>query len=133
MSIDLIFSLLLIITFVILLYQALFILGFANYYPAKAAKSYSVPVSVIVAARNEAENLENLVRKLISQNYFEFEVIVVNDRSSDNTQEVLKALDGEFQNLNIVDIKEKPDGFNGKKFAITMGIKAAKYDLLLDQ
>ncbi|GAB4304802.1 MAG: glycosyltransferase [Marinilabiliales bacterium] len=90
------------------------------------------PVSVIIACRNDAHNLKKNLPFIIEQNYPEFEVIVVNDASEDETGEILKSYSNKYINLVIRTIpKESKKYFKGKKLALTIGIKAAKYDCLL--
>lgn len=92
----------------------------------------ATPVSVIIPARNEAENLKELIPLLYEQDHPDFEVVVVNDRSWDNTKEVLKALVVQFPDLHVIHIEEhKFNQFSGKKFAITLGIKGAKEDVVV--
>lgn len=89
------------------------------------------PVSVVICARNEAENLTEYLPKLLCQEYPEFEVVVVNDCSWDNTEDVLREYQKEFSFLKAIHVKE--DGYykHGKKFALMVGIKGARYDHLL--
>jgi len=89
------------------------------------------PVSVIIAARNEEKNLLENVPRIMEQDHPNFEVIVVNDSSWDDTAEVLKALSLSYANLKVIHIDEDKQQMQGKKFAITLGIKAAKHDIIL--
>ncbi len=89
------------------------------------------PVSIIIAARNEEKNLLENVPKIMAQNHPQFEVIIVNDSSWDDTADVLKALSLSYPKLHVIHIDEEKQHMQGKKFAITLGIKAAKYDLIL--
>ncbi len=91
----------------------------------------SLPVSVILCARNEGDNLTEFLPKLLSQNYKTFEVIVVNDCSSDNTEDVLREYSLIFPNLKTVVVKEDDYYKHGKKFALMVGIKGAQYEYLL--
>lgn len=88
-------------------------------------------VSVIICARNEAENLKKNLPRILSQNYRSFEVVVVNDNSTDDTENIL--LDFIINNpiLCVVNLREKPAGIIGKKYALAQGIAAAKNELLL--
>ena len=90
-------------------------------------------ISVIIAAKNEAENLERYLPKVLNQNYDNFEVIVVNDGSWDKTQDVLDAFEAEYPNLKLSRTfdDDHKSFFSGKKLAITIGIKAAKHEHLL--
>lgn len=91
------------------------------------------PVSVIVCAHDEEQNLMELVPVLLQQKHPSFEVIVVNDRSNDGTYDyLLNATNGgTHRDLRMVDVKSAPAHVNGKKYAITLGIKAAKYDWIV--
>lgn len=89
------------------------------------------PVSVIICARNESENLSNFLPKVLEQRYPNFEVILVNDGSEDNTDIVLSALQQKYTNLYVTNIPTGTNIISRKKLAITIGIKAAKNELLL--
>lgn len=89
------------------------------------------PVSVVVCARNEVMNLQKLLPALYSQQYEHFEIIVVNDHSSDETYDYLREENDKVPNLKIVNVEHTPDQFNSKKYALTLGIKAATHDVIL--
>lgn len=89
------------------------------------------PVTVIICARNEDDNLTEFLPKVLTQNYPEFEVIVVDDCSFDNTENVIDEFAKIFPNLKKVSIKEDDYYKHGKKFAIMVGIKGAKYENLV--
>ncbi|GGE67769.1 cellulose synthase/poly-beta-1,6-N-acetylglucosamine synthase-like glycosyltransferase [Pedobacter psychrotolerans] len=89
------------------------------------------PLSVIVCARNEIKNLSEYLPTLMTQNYPEYEVVVVNDRSWDGTEEFLEQMEKIYSNLKVVKILDNDKFLAGKKFAVTMGIKAAKYEWLV--
>ncbi len=89
------------------------------------------PVTVIICARNEDDNLTEFLPKILMQNYSEFEVVVVNDCSTDNTENVIDEFAKIFPNLKKVNIKEDDYYKHGKKFAVMVGIKGAKYDNLI--
>jgi hypothetical protein len=89
------------------------------------------PISVVLTARNDAEWLrENLVY-LLEQDYPEFEVVVVDYLSHDDTQFVLKLLKDYYPHLKVVPFKEDVNLFQGKKYPLSIGIKSAKNDILL--
>lgn len=88
-------------------------------------------VSVIVCAHDEEENLRQLIPILLSQHHSNYEVIIVDDRSNDGTYDMLLKMTAENSKLKMVTIRELPQHMTGKKFALTMGIKAAKYDWVL--
>lgn len=87
------------------------------------------PVSIIICARNEAENLRRHLPHFLNQNYRSFEILVVNDNSSDQTKEVL--LDFQRKNPKLRVLNIDTDTLPGKKSALTKGIEASKFDILL--
>jgi cellulose synthase/poly-beta-1,6-N-acetylglucosamine synthase-like glycosyltransferase len=88
------------------------------------------PVSVIICARNEGSNLDTLIPELLKQDHPSFEIIIVNDRSEDNTAAVLKKYTDDPR-FRTVHIKKLPAGMNGKKNALNTGIEAAVNELIL--
>lgn len=117
---------------------ALIIYYFMAYWPVAALKATHSggsdgrePVSVIICARNEDENLTEFLPKILTQEYPEYEVIVVNDCSWDNTETVIDEFAKIFPNLRKVNIKEDAYYKHGKKFAVMVGIKGAKYENML--
>jgi len=88
-------------------------------------------VSVIICARNEDENLTEFLPKVLSQDYPNFEVVVVNDCSWDNTENVIDEFAKIFPNLRKANIKEDAYYKHGKKFAMLVGIKAASHNRLV--
>jgi cellulose synthase/poly-beta-1,6-N-acetylglucosamine synthase-like glycosyltransferase len=90
-----------------------------------------LPVSVIVAAHNELKNLQKLLPILLAQNHPDFEIIVAEDRSYDESFEYLYELRAQNPLLRIVRVDETPTHITHKKFALTLAIKAAKNEILL--
>ena len=90
-----------------------------------------LPVSVIICARNEYANLQKNLSYFLEQDYPNFEVVVVNDCSNDESDLLLKELSGRYPHLNVVTIAEHQRFKHGKKFAVTLGIKASKNEHLL--
>lgn len=101
------------------------------FYRRKQLSEPKEPVSVIICARNEAENLEKYLPIVLTQNYDEYEVIVVDDGSSDETEYVLKRLQMQYPHLRYTKIHEDKKFTHGKKLAVTIGIKAARHDILI--
>lgn len=89
------------------------------------------PVSVVICARNEEENLKHFLPKVLEQKYPNYEVIVVNDCSADNSDIVLENLQKQYPHLKVTTIKEDEKFSHTKKLALTVGIKAAKNEWLL--
>jgi cellulose synthase/poly-beta-1,6-N-acetylglucosamine synthase-like glycosyltransferase len=113
-----------------LFYYFFFYLAVYQYKPSAflAAKQ---PVSVIICARDEAENLMKFLPAVLEQDYPEFEVIVVNDCSEDNSYDILGNLQLKYPHLKISTIIKDPKFTHNKKFAQFIGIKAAKNEILL--
>ncbi len=88
-------------------------------------------ISIIVAARNERANLQALIPALMAQEHPDFEVILVNDRSSDGSETLLAAAEKQYPNLRALHIHELPPHISGKKYALTLGIKAARHRQVL--
>ena len=89
------------------------------------------PVSVIICAKNEAYHLKKFLPLVLQQDYPDFQVVVVNDCSDDDSEEVLEALQKEYTHLYFTNVKSDPIYCHGKKLAVTLGIKAAKNEHLV--
>jgi chlorobactene glucosyltransferase len=99
--------------------------------PAAEAMPDAPSLSIIVPARNEQRNIETCLRSLLEQCAVDAEVIVVDDRSTDATRDVLGALQREFPQLKIVDGAELPEGWVGKPWACVQGAAQARGEWLL--
>ncbi|RME19619.1 MAG: glycosyltransferase [Bacteroidetes bacterium] len=92
----------------------------------------NIPVSVIICAKNEEENLDENLPYVLQQDYPHFEVVVVNDCSVDNTEGVIDKYLMQYPNkLRKVNIPESDNYKHGKKMAVFIGIKHAKYEHLV--
>lgn len=89
------------------------------------------PLSVVICARNEAENLAMFLPDVLRQDYPSFEVVVVNDCSEDGTDDVLGSLMKQYPHLKVSMIQKDPGFRHAKKLAMLIGIKASKNDLLV--
>lgn len=88
-------------------------------------------VSVIVAARNESDNLRHFLHALLEQDYPLFEVIVVNDGSLDNTAEVLEEYQHKYRHMRTTFVPCQARVISSKKLALSLAVKAARYKYLL--
>lgn len=95
------------------------------------AKSQEPGVSVIVCAKNELANLRDYMQALLTQDYPEYEVIIVNDGSVDDTRTYLEYWQKRYKNLKLTFVPMGAKVTSTKKLAITLGAKAAQYDYLL--
>ncbi len=83
-------------------------------------------VSVIFAARDEVEKLPGAIETLLAQDYPRFEVVAVNDRSRDQTSEILHEFERAKPNLKVIDIAELPAGWLGKPHALVAGFEQSQ-------
>lgn len=116
------------------LIQAWYYLGLFSrlaFYKKKEIQPVLPPSSIIICARNEDDNLVEFLPRIFEQEYPEFEVVVVNDCSFDNTGDILKEFAKKHPNLKVVTIKEDDTYSHGKKVALMMGIKGATHEHLL--
>jgi cellulose synthase/poly-beta-1,6-N-acetylglucosamine synthase-like glycosyltransferase len=112
-----------------LLYLLVFVYAFSRKRTEEIAGA--VPVSVLVCAHDEESNLRELIPLLLAQDHPRFEVIVVNDRSNDSTYDFLLNETKQDARLRMVNVDHVPAHVNGKKFGITLGIRAAAFDWIL--
>lgn len=109
----------------------LFVFSQFSFAKLKKTVSETPAVSVIVCAKNEAENLQQFLPKIITQNYPNFELVLINDASYDNTLEVMEAFKEQYQNIKIVNVVNNEAFWGNKKYALTLGIKASTHEHLL--
>jgi biofilm PGA synthesis N-glycosyltransferase PgaC len=100
------------------------------YKPSKKQKK-SKGISVVICAKNEAHNLEKFLPMILTQEYPEYEVIVVNDCSTDHTEEVLNQFSALYKHLRFTTIPANEKFRHGKKLALTVGLKSAGFDQVL--
>lgn len=89
------------------------------------------PISIIICAREESENLRRNLRAVLEQDYPQFEVIVINDGNTDESEDYLTLLEEEYPHLYHSFVPDSSRYISRKKLAVTLGIKAAKYDWLV--
>jgi len=97
----------------------------------KISHKNTLPVSVIIPARNEEDNIRECIKYLLNQNYSGYEIIIVNDRSEDKTAQIIEKYARKHNNLVVRSIKELPAGLAPKKYAITQGIEASRGEIIL--
>jgi glycosyltransferase involved in cell wall biosynthesis len=129
---DLIFFAFLLVTSVQLFYYLYFFRRLAFFKPVLKAKSQQHPVSVVVCARDEAENLaRNLPGVLVQWYPTTHQVIVVNHNSQDETSFLLEGLQKTFKHLHTINLTQEAKGIPGKKYPLSIGIKEARHEVLL--
>jgi cellulose synthase/poly-beta-1,6-N-acetylglucosamine synthase-like glycosyltransferase len=89
------------------------------------------PVSVVICARNEYYSLEKNLPLILEQDYADFEVLVVNDDSDDDTRDLLNDLSRKYSHLKVINVEKSKNFFKGKKFPLSLGIKSSKNEVIL--
>lgn len=126
---------LLAVFFLAFLLQLYYLLAYHNLLASYTVENHvpdvQIPISVIISARNESVNLKQFLPAILEQKYSNFEVIVVNDCSYDDSDLVLDDFKIRYSHLKVVTKTEHTRFKTGKKFALTLGIKAAANEHLL--
>jgi len=99
----------------------------------KESISYTAdyPISVVICGHNEGENFKEFLPEVLSQKYPNFEVVVVNDRSTDNSTKILDDFEKQYNHLRVIHLNDFDRKIMSKKFALTIGIQKAKNNVLL--
>lgn len=114
------------------IYYFIFISSFL--FPKKKLKkkNFELPVSVVICAKNEAKNLKEHLPLFSEQQYSNFELVLVNDGSYDETLQIMEEFQIEYPGkIKIVDVKPNEKFWGSKKYALTLGIKATSFEYLL--
>ncbi|HEU5168623.1 MAG TPA: glycosyltransferase [Chitinophagaceae bacterium] len=121
------------VTFIQLFYYCWFFSRVAFYKSKKKSRSQQHPVSVIVCARDEDENLARHLPGLLVQEYSStYEIIAVNDNSVDDSKYILQELKKTFKDkLHVVELTQEAKLINGKKYPLSIGIKEANHEVML--
>jgi glycosyltransferase involved in cell wall biosynthesis len=115
-----------------ILYYLFFFRRLAFYKPKKDGDNIEHPVSVIICARDEADNLmRNLPGTLVQQYKTSHELVLVNDNSTDESRYLIDEFKKTFKNINHVELTQEAKMISGKKFPLSMGIRSAKYEIVL--
>ncbi|MBM4174958.1 MAG: glycosyltransferase [Ignavibacteria bacterium] len=124
-----------IILFLVFYYFFLVLVLIAKF---KGTKQSQMPfeqkfISVIVSAKNEEKNISGLIRSLVSQTYplEKYEIIIVDDYSTDSTRELILKASNELLNLRYIDNRNNPSMDKGKKSALTYGISQSNGEIIL--
>lgn len=88
-------------------------------------------VSVVLSAKNEEANLRQNLPLILEQDYPNFEVVVVNDASTDDSEIILDEFSKKHDHLKVVHLRQDLNFFRGKKFPLSIGIKSAKNNIIL--
>ncbi|MFT5753399.1 MAG: glycosyltransferase involved in cell wall biosynthesis [Flavobacterium sp.] len=131
---EMILFILLIIFIAIVLIQFIYyiaIFGQFSFAKNQTISSKKIPVSVIVCAKNEVENVKKFFPLLINQNYTDYEIVLIDDASGDETLDIFEEYEKKYSNVKLVKVKNNEAFWGNKKFALTLGIKAATKEYLV--
>ena len=136
-ELQLVLSAALLFVFAVQMFYYLFYFAKILYYSRKKRKNKidfsaeTPPVSVVVYSKNESENLEKFLPSFLTQNYPKYQIIVVNDGSTDESDSILQKFSREYPHLYRTFLPIEALHISTKKMCLTVGIKAAKYDIVL--
>jgi glycosyltransferase involved in cell wall biosynthesis len=115
-----------------ILYYLFFFRRLAFFKPKNDGDNLEHPVSVVICARDEADNLmRNLPGTLVQQFKTSHELVLVNDNSTDESRYLIDEFKKTFKNINNVELTQEAKMISGKKFPLSMGIRSAKYEIVL--
>lgn len=120
---------------IVTLVQLLYFYGLFSFFAfSKKRKKVSVqqfPISVVMVVKDAASVLMKTLPRYLGQQYPDFEIVVVDDNSNDETSLLIKEYQTQYPNLKLVDLESAKTTIRGRKFAISVGIRCAKYDHLI--
>jgi len=102
-----------------------------SFHKPKAPEPQNVPISIVITAKNDAHLLIKTLPEFLNQDYPQFEVVVVSDNSNDETSQLVLDFQNRFPNLRLVHLESSVTNIKGKKFPLSLGIKAANYEHVL--
>lgn len=129
-----IFDILLIGFAVVVLIQVIYyilIFGKFSFGQKQTITQKKIPISVIVCAKNEEDNIKKFFPLLASQNYPDYEIVLIDDASSDSTRDLFEEYEKQYSNVKVVKVDNNEAFWGNKKYALTLGIKVSKNDYLL--
>ncbi|MDE3252268.1 MAG: glycosyltransferase [Bacteroidota bacterium] len=120
------------VIFIQVLYYLYFFRRLAFYQIPERNNSTEHPVSIIICARDEADNLTRNLPGVLVQDYkTTHEIIIVNDNSTDEGRYVIDEFKKSFKNINHIQLTQEAKMITGKKFPLSIGIKSAKHEIVL--
>lgn len=120
-----------VVVFIQLCYYLSFLFGYLSKKGPDLKPSAPKPLSLIICAKNEVENLKINIPEFLNQDYDNFELVLVNDGSSDDSLKVMSSFAQSHPNVKVVDVKNVESFWGNKKYALTLGIKASSHSYLV--
>lgn len=108
-----------------------FVFSSVAFFKKESHKRKNIGISVLVCAKNEAENLKLLLPSILEQDYPNFEVLLINDGSGDDSLDLMEHYAENYKNVKVVNVMPNDTFLSSKKYALTLGIKASTNDYLL--
>ena len=99
--------------------------------PQKLDSTKFPPISVIICGHNEGHNFKKFLPQILEQDYPTFEVIVVNDRSTDDSEVILNQFQEQYKHLKTLHLKDFDRQLIGKKIALSKGLEVAQHEAVL--
>lgn len=130
MALSLLFILFLVVVSTQVVYFTLFLVALTKQ-KGQITADIPLPVSILICAHDEEENLRELIPQLLQQDHPNFEVIVVNDRSNDGTYDFLLEQTKRDDRLRMVNVDFLPNHVDAKKYGITLAVRLAKHDIVV--
>lgn len=117
--------------FLLLLYYMVVFSRFAFHKHKKIKDYHQDPISIVITSCDQAHHLSRTLPALLTQQYNNYEVIVVSDNSHDETAQVVEDYQKQYGHLVFVDLNSSVTTIKGKKFPLSIGIKEAKHQLIV--
>ncbi len=119
--------------FTLLYVFTLFVFFVGIHLRRKSVNKEILSASVIIAARNEEKNIENILNDLVCQTYpvDKFEIIVADDGSTDKTANIVERFSQKFNNIRLIQVSKIPTGFSPKKYVLQSAIRMSRSDIIL--
>jgi len=102
-----------------------------SFHKPKQLEPNNFPVSIVIVAKNDAHLLIKTLPEWLNQDYQKFEVVVVNDNSNDETPQLIRDFQTRFPHVKLLHLESSVTNIKGKKFPLSLGIKAATYEHVL--
>ena len=94
-------------------------------------KNYNEGISIVLVANNNGAALQNQLLKILEQDYPEFEVVIVNENSQDDTEYILYILKQNYSNIKVVNLQRNINRFESRKYSLALGIRSASYKTIV--
>ena len=120
-----------VIAFFLLLYYWIIFSRFAFHKQKRIKDYHQDPISIVITSCDQAHHLSRTLPAILTQQYNDYEVIVVSDNSHDETVQVVEDFQKQYPHLVFVDLNSSVTTIKGKKFPLSIGIKEAKHKLIV--